>query len=122
MKFIFRNFPIQQLHPFAVHAAIAAEIAGEYGKFWEMHDMLFQNQKYLEDRYLVEYAEKIGLNPDEFEKEFSNNKYFEKVKADFDSGVENGVQGTPTFFINGKIFDGNWMSPDFIDYMESLTE
>lgn len=120
LKFVFRNFPLQELHPNAVHAAIAAEVLADYGKFWEMHDILFENQANLSDRDLLKYAEEIALEPAEFEKEFSNPKYFNKVKTDFNSGVKNGVEGTPTFFINGKKYEGNWMEPEFITHLESL--
>jgi protein-disulfide isomerase len=120
LKFVFRNFPLTQMHPNALHAALAAEAAGAQGKFWEMHDILFENQEYLEDQYILEYAKKIGLDLAKFEKDFSKDEYYQKVKNDYESGVKEGVDGTPTFFINGKKFEGNWMSHEFIDYLKSL--
>ena len=104
VKFVFRNFPLTELHPHALHAAIAAEIAASHGKFWEMHDLLFENQNALDDYYLLEYARKLGIN----------------AADDYDSGLENDVQGTPTFFVNGEQFDGNWMNSEFLEYLESL--
>lgn len=120
LKFVFRNFPLPDLHPFAIHAAVAAETAGAQDKFWEMHDILFENQKNLEDFHLIEYAEQIGLDVKRFERDFGKDPYFQKVNRDYESGIHNGVQGTPTFFINGELFDGNWMSPSFAPYLESL--
>ncbi|MDR2919631.1 MAG: DsbA family protein [Tannerella sp.] len=119
LKFIFRNFPLQELHAYAVHAAIAAEAAGAQGKFWEMHDMLFENQKRLEDSSLFEYAKQIGLDMQQFENDFENQIYFQKVESDYDTGIRHGVEGTPTFFINGELFEMNWMDPAFIDYLQS---
>ena len=108
VKFVFRNFPLTELHPHALHAAIAAEIAASHGKFWEMHDFLFENQNALDDYYLLEYARKLGINAAEFETDFGKDRFYQKVKDDYDSGLENDVQGTPTFFVNGEQFDGNW--------------
>lgn len=122
IKFVFRNFPLPELHPHAIHAAIAAETAGAQGKFWEMHDILFENQKNLEDNHLIEYADRIGLDVKRFERDFGKDPYFQKVNYDYESGIENGVQGTPTFFINGKVYDGNWMSPSFLEDLNSLVK
>ena len=109
-----------ELHPHALHAAIAAEIAASHGKFWEMHDLLFENQNALDDYYLLEYARKLGINAAEFEMDFGKDRFYQKVKDDYDSGLENDVQGTPTFFVNGEQFDGNWMNSEFLEYLESL--
>lgn len=120
VRFVFRNFPLTELHSHALHAAIAAEIAASHGKFWEMHDLLFENQNVLDDYYLLEYAKKLGIKPHEFETDFSKDRFYQKVKDDYDSGLENNVQGTPTFFVNGEVFDGNWMTSEFTEYLESL--
>ena len=119
LKFVFRNFPLPELHAHAIHAAEAAEAAEAQDKFWEMHDMLFENQKMLDDNHLFEYARQIGLDMKQFENDFENNKFFSKVESDYQTGIRHGVEGTPTFFINGKLFEGNWMDPAFIDYLES---
>lgn len=119
LKFIFRNFPLTELHAHAVHAAIAAEAAGAQGKFWEMHDMLFENQKRLDDGSLFEYAKQIGLDMQQFENDFENQVFFQKIESDYETGIRHGVEGTPTFFLNGELFEENWMDPAFIDYLES---
>ncbi|MCD7971933.1 MAG: DsbA family protein [Candidatus Azobacteroides sp.] len=122
LRFVFRNFPLQELHPFAVHAAIAAEAATAQDKFWEMHDMLFENQRRLEDEYLITYAREVGMDTNRFEEDFMKDEFFQKVKADFESGVNCGVEGTPAFFVNGKRYDGNWKSPEFKSYLKSLVK
>lgn len=118
LKFIFRNFPLQQIHPYAVNAAIAAEAAANQGKFWEMHDILFENQGDLDDSHLFAYARKIGLDIHQFEESFNDESSFLKVKKDYETGIKSGVEGTPTFFINGKKFEGNWHDPDFSEYLQ----
>lgn len=85
-----------------------------------MHDMLFENQNALDDYYLLEYAKKLGINAAEFETDFGKDRFYQKVKDDYDSGIENKVQGTPTFFINGEPFVGDWSTSELSDYLESL--
>lgn len=106
MLFVFRNFPLAQAHPHAEHAAEAAEAAAAQGKFWEMHDMLYENQDALEDEDLVRYARALHLDVPRFVKEMEAGTYTERVREDFRSGVRSGVNGTPTFFINGARHDG----------------
>jgi protein-disulfide isomerase len=106
MRFVFRNFPLAQAHPHAEHAAEAAEAAGAQGKFWEMHDLLYENQDALEDEDLVRYARALHLDVPRFVKEMESGAYLERVREDFRSGVRSGVNGTPTFFINGARHDG----------------
>jgi protein-disulfide isomerase len=106
MRFVFRNFPLAQAHPHAEHAAEGAEAAGAQGKFWEMHDMLYENQDALEDEDLVRYARALHLDVPRFVKEMESGAHLERVREDFRSGVRSGVNGTPTFFINGARHDG----------------
>lgn len=120
LKFVFRNFPLSDMHPYALHAAVAAEVAGAQKKFWEMHDMLFENQDYLEDRYLLEYAREIDLNTKEFEEDFQKDEFYKKIENDYNSGIKSGVEGTPTFYINGRQYSGNWMSHQFIEDLKSF--
>jgi Protein-disulfide isomerase len=120
LKFIFRNYPLEDLHPNALHAAIAAETAANHGKFWEMHDTLFENQRRLDDSAIISYAQKIGLDVKSFEKEFGSQSTIEKVEYDTASGNKAGVEGTPTFFVNGKRFNGNWTNSSFLEYLKSL--
>jgi protein-disulfide isomerase len=101
LRFVFRNFPLNSIHPHAEHAAEAAEAAGLQGKFWEMHDWIFEHQDALEDRDLQEAARALGLDAGKFLKDMQSQALTPRVKEDFQSGVRSGVNGTPTFFING---------------------
>jgi protein-disulfide isomerase len=105
-RLVFRNFPLTQMHPYAEHAAEAAEAAGAQGKFWEMHDILYERQDALDDESLLSYAGEIGLDAERFQLEFSQHKYVDRIREDFQSGIRSGVNGTPTFFINGRRYDG----------------
>lgn len=104
--FVFRNFPLQESHRYATIAAQAAEAAGKQGKFWEMHDAIFENQQQLSEEYLDSLAEKLGLDMDQFEQDLNSEEISDKVEDDFESGVRSGVNGTPSFFVNGGKFDG----------------
>lgn len=105
---VFRYFPLKQLHKHALDAAYAAEAASRQNKFWEMHDMLFENQDALENEDLQKYAKALNLDMDQFIKDMKSDEVAEKVHEDFMSGVRSGVNGTPTFFINGKRYDGSY--------------
>jgi protein-disulfide isomerase len=102
----FRNFPITTLHPHAQHAAEAAEAARSQGKFWEYHDLLFENQEHLEDEDLIRYAQQLGLDLERFRRDLQEHTFAKKVRDDFMAGVRAGVNGTPTFFIDDKRYDG----------------
>ena len=104
--FAFRNFPLTNIHPYAEHAAEFAEAAGAQGRFWEMHDLLFENQRALDDEALVEYARSLGLDDTRLIKEINDGDYAGRVREDFRHGVRAGVNATPTFFINGERYDG----------------
>ncbi len=106
LLFAFRHFPLAEAHPHALHAAEAAEAAGAQGKFWEMHDCLFEHQDALEDEDLIDYAAEVGCNLDQFVNDMAENRYAARVREDFLSGVRSGVNGTPTIFINGLRYDG----------------
>jgi protein-disulfide isomerase len=108
IRFVFRNFPLTQSHPHAQQAAEAAEAAGAQGKFWEMHDQLYEHQDALDTDSLASHAAAIGLDVERFKRDLSDHTYAEKVRTDFMSGVRSGVNGTPTFFINGQRHDGPW--------------
>lgn len=105
--FAFRNFPLANMHPHAEHAAEAAEAAGAQGRFWEMHDVLYENQNALEDDNLAEYAQSLGLDAKRLMDEIAKGSHATRVREDFRGGVRNGVNGTPTFFINGERYDGD---------------
>jgi protein-disulfide isomerase len=105
--FVFRNFPLNEIHPHAQHAAEAAEAAADQDKFWEMHDYLFEHQKALDDAHLLEYAKK-GLDIDKFKKDMSGHVYASIINRSLKSGIDSGVEGTPTFFINGEPYEDSW--------------
>jgi protein-disulfide isomerase len=105
LRFVFRNFPISTSHPHAEQAAEAAEAAATRGRFWEMHDLLYENQKRLRDEDLRGYAEKLGLDVESFAKELAEHVHAARVREDFMSGVRSGVNGTPTFYIDGARHD-----------------
>ncbi len=104
--FAFRHFPLTTVHPHSEHAAEAAEAADAQGSFWQMHEMLFQNQQALEDEDLVQYASLLGLDEVRLIREVEAGAHAERVRDDFKSGIRAGVNGTPTFFINGERYDG----------------
>jgi len=106
IKFVFRNFPLSEMHQYARMAAIATEAAALQGKFWEMHDAIYENQRNLNENLLMKLAGKLNLNIPQFEKDLENPELAEKVDADFESGIVSGVNGTPSFYVNGKKFDG----------------
>ena len=102
LNFIFRHFPLHEIHPQAMITALAAEAAGRQGKFWEMHDVLFQNQDSLMGNSILNYAEALHLDITKFGNDWKNNDQLSKVESDFRSGLESGVSGTPSFYINGQ--------------------
>jgi protein-disulfide isomerase len=106
LRFVFRNFPLSELHPNAESAAETAEFAGAGGKFWEMHDLLFENQERLSRALYLKLGEQLSLSIEVLRKALEDGTYQSRVRADFSSGVRSGVNGTPTFFINGKRHDG----------------
>ena len=111
LRFVYRNFPLSEAHPHAQHAAEAAESAAVEGKYWEMHDIIFEHQDALEDADLIGYAESLGLDGARVRQELETQAHSARVRADFRSGVRSGVNGTPTFFVNGLRYDGSWESP-----------
>ena len=117
IKFVFRNFPLREAHPFAFPSAAAAEAAAVQGKFWEMHYAIYENQYRLGEEIFDELAETIGLNLDKFKKDVESNEIRQKIEDDFESGVRSGVNGTPSFYVNGTKFDG-----DVIDLYQMLKE
>jgi protein-disulfide isomerase len=104
--FVFRNFPLVEIHEHAEHAAEAAEAADAQGRFWEMHDLLFENQQALNDDDLAGYATELGLDAQRLTAEVRAHAHLARIKKDFLSGEQNGVNGTPTFFVTGEPFEG----------------
>jgi protein-disulfide isomerase len=106
LRFVFRNFPLREAHANAETAAEAAEFAGVNDCFWEMHDGIFENQEAIGLSLLFELAEGIGLSVSELNKALETNQFEPRVHDDFRGGVRSGVNGTPTFFVNGVRHDG----------------
>ena len=107
LRFVFRNFPITSIHPQAFVAAEAAEAAAGQGKFWQMHDKLYENQFDLSAESIAIYAEQVGLDMERFVREVNDQTYAKRIKHDFQGGVMSGVNGTPSLFINGERYDGD---------------
>ena len=122
LRFAFRNFPLTQVHPHAQQAAEAAEAAGAQGRFWEMHDMLYENQTALDEPSLREYAIFLELDMDRFDMEMMTHAHAKRVREDFMSGVKSGVNGTPTFYLNGIRYDGSWEGVRLMTTVEELIE
>lgn len=108
LRFVFRHFPLSQIHPHAQRAAEAAEAAGAQGQFWEMHELIYENQDALSDADLAEYATQLGLDLPRFVRDLASGAFRDSVRDDFLSGVASGVNGTPSFFINELRYDGPW--------------
>jgi protein-disulfide isomerase len=113
-RFAYRHFPLTNIHPHAERAAEAAEAAGAQGKFWEMHDRLFEHQHALDDESLLIHAEALDLDLRRFASELARGVHAPRVREDFLSGVRSGVNGTPTFFINGVRHDAPWDAPTLL--------
>ncbi|MDA4114866.1 MAG: thioredoxin domain-containing protein [Thaumarchaeota archaeon] len=119
LRFVFRNFPITSAHPFAMRAAETAEAASAQGKFWEMHDFLYEHQDTLgDDQPALTFARSIGLDVRRIAKELDLHTYIDRIKEDFMGGVRSGVNGTPTFFVNGARHDG----PPVAEYLLAALE
>jgi protein-disulfide isomerase len=116
--FVFRNFPLNDIHPYAQNAAEAAEAAASQDKFWEMHDYLFEHQKALDYTHLLEYAQKVGLDIERFKKDMSGHVYTSLIDQSLKTGIDSGVEGTPTFFVNGSRYEKSWDLKTFSDVLE----
>jgi protein-disulfide isomerase len=119
LRFIFRNFPLTQAHPYALVAAEAAEAAALQGKFWEMHDLIYENQASLEPDILPEWAVTVGLDVKKFGAAIQQGEITKRIKEDRMSGITSGVNGTPCFFINGIRYDD---MPDYDSLLAALGE
>jgi protein-disulfide isomerase len=104
--FIFRHFPLTEVHPFARLAAVASEAAARQRKFWEMHDLIFENQDLLDREMLIRLARFLHMDPKSFQTDLEDPRLFETVESNFESGIISGVNGTPSFYINGDKYNG----------------
>ncbi len=119
VRFAFRHFPLEDVHPHALMAAEAAECAGAQGKFWEMHDLLFANQDHLKPKNLHGYAEQIGLDMVRYTAEMDDEVYLQRIREHIESGLRSGVRGTPGFFVNGVIQDVSFGMRGLFDAVEA---
>lgn len=119
VRFVFRHFPVEAAHPHAMHAAQAAEAAGGQDKFWQMHDLLFENQRHLKVTNLREYAQRLGLEMPRFIAELDDEIYLQRVREHIQGGVQSHVRGTPTFYINGVIQDVSFGMHALIDGVQA---
>jgi protein-disulfide isomerase len=119
LRFVWRQFPLTEVHPHAEQAAEASEAAAAQGKFWPMHDLLFEHQDALDFDSLVRFAGQLGLDVNRFQNDLETQRYADRVQEQFMSGVRSGVAGTPTFFINGEKYEG---APDVQDMLATLQQ
>jgi protein-disulfide isomerase len=108
LAFVFRHFPLAESHPYAQAAAVASEAAANQGKFWQMHSLIFENQNQLGLEMLLQLAESLKLDMKTFQQDFKDQKLFKKAEDSFESGILSGVNGTPSFYINGVKFNGSY--------------
>lgn len=124
LRFVFRNFPLAEIHPHALHAAEAAEsVAARAGNdaFWVMHDLLFEHQRNLADATLADLAARAGADAAAVLGDLESEAIESRVRDDFMSGVRSGVNGTPTFFINGRRYDGSWDEESLVEALEAAS-
>ena len=122
LRFVFRNFPLTQTHPYALIAAETAEAAALQGRFWEMHDLLFEQQALLEPDIIPTWAERLGLDLERLGNDISQGLVEGRIKEDRQSGIRSGVNGTPTFFVNGRRFDGSLDYNSLLAALKSAAE
>jgi protein-disulfide isomerase len=119
LRFVFRNFPLTQIHPLAEPAAETAELAGAHGRFWEMHDGIYEDQDRLSLKLLLELGKLLGLSGASVRDAIADNQFLLKIRKDLQGGVRSGVNGTPTFFINGVRHDGLYEFEDLVSAIDA---
>lgn len=120
VRLVFRHFPLEGVHPHALCAAEAAEAAGAQGRFWEMHDLLFEHQSHLDRAHLDRYAVELGLDTARFAAEMNDEVYRQRVREHIAGGVASGVRGTPGLYVNGTVFDLSGGLRPLFERVESL--
>ena len=118
LRFVFRHMPLTDLHPRALAAAQAAEAAAAQGRFWEMHDRLFEHQRELADDDLLDHAAAVGLDLERFQRDLDEAVHLERIEDDYQSGARSGVPSTPRFFVNGVIHLGSPTLPELQEAIE----
>ncbi len=121
LRFVYRNFPLTEIHPLAEPAAEAAEYAGSKGKYWEMYDAIFAHQRSLSEKMLRTTAESVGLDGEEAASAVEDGAFAEKIERDVDGGERSGVHGTPTFFINGEQYEGAWEYEELLAAIDAVS-
>jgi protein-disulfide isomerase len=119
MRYVYRNFPLMEIHPLAEPAAEAAEFAGANGRYWPMHDAIFENQRNLSPELLVELAARLQLDSDELATAIDEQRYLDRISRDVEGGERAGVHATPTFFINDRPYPGPWEFEELAQVMEA---
>jgi protein-disulfide isomerase len=119
IRLVWRNFPLEEVHPHALMAAVAAEAAGGQGRFWPMHDLLLDNQQHLKRPQLRAYAERLELDILRYDADMDDTVYLQRVREDIESGGASGVRATPTFFLNGAIQDVSFGLQTLFDRVEA---
>jgi len=119
IRFVFRNFPLSESHAYAFPAALAAEAAGLQDKFWEMHDGIYEHQDQIGEALFEDLAKSLGLDLEKFKEDVASKALKEKVESDFESGIRSGVNGTPSFYVNGEKFDGG--AEDLLEMLKEST-
>jgi len=121
LRFVFRNFPLADVHPHAKKAAEVAEAVGLQGKFWEMHDVLFDNQWQLDDDALLRYAAQVGADVHQMMADLGRGP-LRRVESDFESALRSGANATPTFFVNGVRYDGSLQYEPLANYLQEILD
>jgi protein-disulfide isomerase len=121
LRWVFRNFPLVEIHPHALRAAEAAEAAGAQGRFWEMHALLFGHQEALEDSDLFRYAGELGLHIETFAAHLASGAHLDRIRDDIDGGKQSGVDGTPAFFTNGVRHEGPYAATALLAALRATT-
>jgi len=119
LRVVYRHFPQEEVHPHALQAALAAEAAGGQGKFWLMHDLLFENQSHLKPQHLRSYAEQLELDMVRFDADMEDELYLQRIREHIDGAMLSGVRATPTFFINGRIHDASFGMQSLMDGIDA---
>jgi protein-disulfide isomerase len=120
VRAVYRHFPLEEVHPHALAAAQAAECASGQGKFWQMHDLLFENQSHLKTQQLHSYAQSLGLDMARYTAEMDDEVYLQRIREHMQGAHRSGVRGTPTFFINGRLQDVSFGIRALFDAVEAV--
>lgn len=122
LRFVFRNFPLSDVHPHAMMAAYTAEGSALQGKFWEVHDLIYEHQKSLSEQVLLNLAKSAGVNVFQLQEDLGKESISKRVEDDFEGGINAGVNGTPGFFVNGKKYDGDYRYEPFKEFLDMVLQ